>query len=815
MGRGQRGTLAALIVSAVAAGAWAVETISMLLPGEGVTSSLSAAGERRIVAFAGVAGSKLTLTAKASRASSAVPELSLFAPDGSAVALGETNPNGTGKATAKKIELTATGLYRIGVESASAFGGEFTLTTKCKVPLKKTWTATLTGDAPSDAFVPAAPGGVIEVTVAAKGKPPFDPTVELIAPSGASVKLAAGSKGRASIPVARLDELGDYVVRVTGGPGEYKAIAVVKPAKKRALTYHDVEARPEIFSATPTSTTNDVVVTFDLFGVGFASDQTAAIVSGSATKAAGSVTPLATGGAKAQIDLAGVAPGTYSLRIVTRDGNHSDAPEAVTLTNRTPGISSISPYEVFNKDPIPFDIRGGGFDATSTVKLTRVADGVSIPTTVQSRTSHHAILARATPPAYVTGPCDLEVRDPDGSTALRPAAVDLLGFRAAPAPLRIYASSDAWTSFYPRDSVWDTKRGRVMVAVQELRTVVFILFDPATLTVIDSLVINAAALGIHSSGRVVRPRLAYDPVTDTFAMGMTAGVGNSTNYSFVRVVSAADIDDTKLQTTLVSSVTEVTQTTPAANPDDGGYVVVWEEYTTASGSRIKTQVITPQLTTSAASASVVVSHPLGYLWEPVAAYQGNGRFVVAWRGAESDANYAVYATVVDAAGVQTFDAGPYVTATSTAWNDLFQPEVTRNPEDGSMLLAFTYLDVNVYRPGVQRLAPVSASPGPYSALDGNSILPQGYIDSIRWNPARNEFVATMTNVQNRVAIRRVNPDGTIRPAPVLESYEGIWGILYAGPSAGELGLVRAFDGTADDTHAVYTAIMHALAAPLR
>ncbi len=795
--------------------AWAAgETIPMLLPGERVEGSLAATGERKTIAYAGVEGSTLDLGAKALGASRVVPTITLLAPDGTEVDLGATNPKSTGRARARRIALGATGIWRIGVTTPANAGGDFELSTTAKVPLKFSWKASQADAAAfTDHFVPAAPGGVIAVSVTAKGKPSFDPTVELIAPSGRSITTVVGFAGKATIPVARLDELGRYTVRVTGGPGPFSARATVKPAKKRAPTYRDVEAPPEIRSFTPTTTTNDALVRFELDGFAFSTKQTVAIVAGASTQAAGPVKQITPAGAAADFDLSGVPPGTYDILVVTPEGNSATAPGKLLVTNRVPGINSMTPTEVSNKDPYTLDLRGAGFDSTATVSLRRTADALAIPVTVQTRTSHTTIFARVSPPAYVTGPCDLEIRDPDGSKVTIAGGVDLLGFRAPPAAVRQLSAVDAWQSFFPRDSAYDATNGRVLVAVQERNTVAFTLFDATTLAVADSMVLSVADLGI--SGKIVRPRIAWDRVTGTFALGLTAGSSGQA-YAFVRVVSATDLQDTKLQTNLAWAMSAVTQVTPASNGDDGGYVVVWEQYEgAANGAKIKAQVITPQLTANTSAQPVIVSHPLGYLWEPVIAYQGNRRFVVAWAGAaNNDANWAVYATVVNAAGISTGD-GPYVTATSAAWNDLFQPEITPNPSDGSMLLAFTYSDASAYRPGVQRLAPVTANPGPYSALDGSGLLPEGYIDSVRWNPARSEFVATMTNVGDRVAVRRVNPDGTIRASPVLESYEGIWGILYAGPEAGQLGLVRGFDGTADDIHFGGTDVMQALAGPLR
>lgn len=793
--------------------AWAATaTVPMLLPGEKVQGSLAPSGERKTVAYAGVEGSTLDLGAKALRGSRVRPVLTLLAPDGSEADLGATNPKSLGRAQAKRISLGATGTWRIGIETPANAGGDFELWTKAKVPLKFAWSGAQTGAATvTDHFVPAAPGGVIAVSVTAKGRPPFDPTVELLAPSGKSVTKVAGFGGRATIPVARLDELGRYTVRVTGGPGGFAARATVKPAKPRAMTYHDVEAPPEIRSSTPTATANDTLVRFDFEGFAFSTKQTVAIVSGTTTKAAGPVKQLTPTGAMAEFELAGVPPGTYSLQVVTPEGNSAVAPEPLVVTNRTPGFTTITPVEASGKDPFSLDLRGAGFDPTATVTMRRASDSVTIPLAVQSRTSHSAILARVSPPAYVTGPCDVEVRDPDGSNVV--GTVDVLGFRAAPVSLRQLNAVDAWQSFNPRDSAFDATNGRALVAVQEKNTVVFVLFDAATLEIRDTLVLTAANLGI--SGVIIRPRLAWDRVTGTFALGLTAG-SSGRAYAYVRVVSATDLHDMRASATLVAAASAVTQVTPAANGDDGGYLVVWEQYDGAgNGARIKAQVITAQMLVDPGVQTVIATHPVGYLWEPVVAYQGNGRFVVAWAGtANNDFDYAVYATVVDSTGVQTAN-GPYLTATSPNWYDLFQPEITPNLDDGSMLLAFTYYDVDVYRPGVQRLAAGTAQPGPYSSLDANSQLPQGFIDSVRWNPARREFVATMTNVDYRVVVRRVNPDGTIRASPVLESYEGIWGILWAGPQPGDLGLVRAFDGTADDVHFNGTDVMQALAGPLR
>lgn len=807
--RGNRWAILVGLAASAAMRAQAGEEASLLLSGEKIRSTL-ASGERKTVSFAGVEGSSLSVSAKRVQGSRVVPTLTLLDPVGAAVPLGETNPKGGGAAQARKIRLDRTGVWRIGVATPAGAGGAFELSAAAKTPLSFSWKPALAAAAgTADLTFPAAPGGVATVKVTAKGRSAFDPHVEVFAPSGALAASAQAVKGRASLPL-RLDELGGYVVRVSGGPGTAVCKVKVKPPKKRSVAYRDVEARPAIAGFTPASADNDTLVRFDLAGFGYSTAQTVTIVDGVASKATAPVKLVNASGAAAEIDLSGVAPGTYSVRVVTPEGNFATAAAPFVVRNRTPGFTSVTPAEFSNRTPVTIDIRGAGFDPASVVSMTRVADGLVVPLTVDTRDAHSRITATVRPPLWATGACTLEVRDPDGRKGATP--VDLLGFRAAPSVVRQYGGPGAWTEFFPRDSAFDAENGRVLLAMQERDAVSLVLFDADDLDVVDTLVITAADLG--ASVRVVRPRVAWDGVTDTFAIGVIVGTGLYSAH--LRVVSSADLQTTRLQQSLSPGAAFATECTPAANADGGGYLVVFDQ-ATGSGSDIalRAQPIEADLVADPARQRTVDSHPLGYIWEPVVAYQGDGRFVVAWAGsANDDRDYAVHATVVDAAGEATGD-GPYVTATSSNWYDLFQPEVTPNPSDGSVLLGFTYYDVDTYRPGVQRLAPVTAIPGPVSSLDSESQLPEGFIDSVRWSPERNEFVATMTNVLGRVAVRRVNPGGTLRAAGVLESYEGAWGILWSGPQPGQLGLARAFDGVADDDHSSSTLIMQALAGPLR
>jgi hypothetical protein len=189
---------------------------------------------------------------------------------------------------------------------------------------------------------------------------------------------------------------------------------------------------------------------------------------------------------------------------------------------------------------------------------------------------------------------------------------------------------------------------------------------------------------------------------------------------------------------------------------------------------------------------------------------------VAWAGYSDDGlSFAVHATVATSAGVQVAGLGPHVTATSGSWGFVEAPELALDPEDGGVLLAFSYAEGFKFRPAAQRLAPDTAYPEFFAPLDAGMPITGGVLTGLAWNPARREFVATFVGYDDRVALRRIDPDGAPRPAPVVESYEGTSGALWVGGAAGTLGLARGFDGVADDVHDPAATTMKAVVGPIR
>jgi hypothetical protein len=788
----------------------AVGAIEWMLPGETVRATLSSAGEKKTVAFAGVEGSTLDVRATAPDGSRVVPHITVIAPDGVPAIVGDTNPKGTGRAQVTGLALGATGIWRIGVESPPGRGGAFVLSAKARVPLRFAWARTVAAGSDDYQFA-AAPGGTVAISVDSGAGSAFDPSVELIAPSGAIVAKTAGAKGRAAIAHAALRELGRYTVRVSGGPGAFTARAVVRAAKRRRLSYRDVESSPSVLGFSPGTTPNQLAVTLYLDGVGFTDRQTISIGGAAGVVASAPAQPFGYAKAAALLDLADVAPGSYELRVTTPGGRVSVAPARLVVTNRAPTVASVTPADAGAAKSFPLDVLGSGFDSAASVFLRRASDGAAVPLSVISRSGHEGIATTVSPPPYFTGACDIEVRDPDGGRAIAAGGVDLLGYTAAPAAL--HEITAAVPDLYVYDAAYDETRGRVLLAMRDgLTRAVFVLFDAATLSVTDTLTIDAADLG---GGHFDHVRVAWDGVGGTFALCVCSTA--SPAYGVLRVVSAGDIHQTLLQTQMSPAESDhMSRIQAAANRDDGGYLVVWDQFDQAFGRRIRAQSVGVAQTIDTSTQSTVAWSPAGNIADPVTAYQGAGKFVVAWASLTADGfDYAIRATQTDTNGAQVAGAGPYVTATSHAWTATARPDLAVNPADGTMLLTYWYSEGVVYRPASQRLAPKTAAPGPSSKLDLELPILGGGPTSVVWNATRGEFVVVVVTYSNRATLRRVNADGSLRPAPVVESYEGTSAVLYTAAAPGTLGLARGFDGVADDVHDTATTKMQSIAGPLR
>jgi len=83
-----------------------------------------------IVEFEGLAGERVTVSMKADKGQSLLPELAITDPDDAEIA---SDASGKNKSTIKKLELPATGIYQIHMTGAEATIGTYTTKTKGKL----------------------------------------------------------------------------------------------------------------------------------------------------------------------------------------------------------------------------------------------------------------------------------------------------------------------------------------------------------------------------------------------------------------------------------------------------------------------------------------------------------------------------------------------------------------------------------------------------------------------------------------------------------------------------------------------------------
>jgi hypothetical protein len=280
-------------------------------------------------------------------------------------------------------------------------------------------------------------------------------------------------------------------------------------------------------------------------------------------------------------------------------------------------------------------------------------------------------------------------------------------------------------------------------------------------------------------------------VDGTWALCWTTGT-----TSYVRIAAGANLATTVAQHTLgTASVME--QVHAAADPEAGGFIVVHDRWNGGStDGEIWSLHVAPDGSADTTKQTKVVSAGYGLAYQASIAWISSGRFAVAHVGADDGlTSLAIRRIVLNGSGAVFYPS--LICAGVGDWLDLLQPEIARNPNDGSALLAFTYLQQDEFRPACIVLTGAFASPGDVVSLDDEGLRPQGFIDSVVWNPTRNEFVIGLSLAGANIAIRRATPAGKLVPAQYLQEYEGVWAVLFSGGAVDTLGLVHAFDGNAN------------------
>ena len=788
--RARKALYAACIVASVLAESAPAEEppLGMILPGEKLEVLLSAAGDTRTLGVPGVEDARLSVSVKAVRRSKARPELTVIAPDGAVFDAGDAYSVRGSRAAYTKVRLPSTGRWRVGIRSPAGASGVIAIAARVKCPSKYVLPGETTGDAPaSDVTFPAIPHSTVKVGVRALGRETWTPSVELISPSGRSLGTVAGKGAKATLAKIEIAELGDHRVRVTGGQGEFAVTVAVKPPRPRVVTWRDVEAVPEIRAFRPGTTTNDTDVDVFLDGVGFSGTDAVVLSRPGVNPRVKGLDDARSDSAFARIPLDDLAPGEYEVLLATSSGASVTAPGTMRVTNREPAVISVFPPESPCLSTVPMVLAGAGFDLGSTVEAF-AADGSPVPVVFGTRTNHRAVTADLVPGPYDTGVHRIAGRDPTGALGAVQGTIDLLGFTREPSSIR---SVDPWGTNYsvPRDAAWNARDGTVLVAIQGMTSsLTLVLFDPADMSVLDTLSVVA--------GGSTRPHVAWNPVDGTWGLAWRAGTGSGTTAHF-RILDSHDLDST-LADVQLGTADVIYQVDVTCRATTGDWLLAWDSHTADGAGDLMSAVVRPDGTRDT-PAHVLATNANGYIWYPVATEAADdGRYVVVYLGEHADRWYAVRRVVVGEDGATA--SSSVEIAFDVEWL-LSEPKVARNPQDGSVLVGFAYDNLAVFHPAFVRLDGPWALPGDVVTMDDDGIQPWGYLESLVWNPARGEFVAAVDLVLDYdwtyVGVRRIRPDGRIKPLYTPLVYEGWYGTLWSGPDPGQLGLVRAFDGFTD------------------
>ncbi|MCG3134548.1 MAG: hypothetical protein HMLKMBBP_01862 [Planctomycetes bacterium] len=763
-----------------------------MLPGEKVAATMSPDGESKTASVTVVKGARLSATAKATGGSRVTPVLALADPSGTPEDLGGQGVAKGARASFSVRDLDATGAWLVSVSTPPGRGGAFELSVKAKQPSS----VKLAGEGADLAF-DAVDGAVAALSVSMEERGAAAPEVVLRAPSGAALGFPAGAGGRTRVS-AMLDETGTWTVETPGSAGRARVAGKLAWPKPRKLEWRDAEALPRIASYSPTGSANDTALDMYFSGAAFSTQQVVLVTEGASTRKTAPVAALTPGGARASLDLSGLPAGTYRIRVVTPAGNTATADAPFVVSNRAPAFLSYRPADPPWAPDTALVIDGAGFDPACEISMKRLADDASVPISVTSRTGHGRLDVEIDPLPYQVGPCEIRAADPGGPQSPVPLRLDILGLEAPPADVwSLIGNNTEINATYPRRTAWDTSRSRICLSVRVgPGSVRWMLVDPVTLQPGASVTVTGGTTLRHTD-----PRVAYHPLDDTYAFSWyVTGDPSGRQEARVRIVRASDLGTVAdLQ---MDSYGRIFEIDCAADTAAGGWLCVWHRWdgNSASNAYLMARRISAAGVPDAGGAKEIHSAPYGLAAYPAIVEAAADRFIVAHLGVNDNFDaWAIRRIVLIGSGGILYPSAE--TATSPTWSSAFQPEMVRNPETGDILLAFTIEEALTYHPVVQRLTGVGWTGTPIFTVDADGAQPVGFIDSLAWNRARGEYVIATTAGWGEVIIRRMGTDGRIKSAPVLEAYDGIWGVLWSGPDAGDLGFVRLWDGVQDRQYA--------------
>jgi hypothetical protein len=752
-----------------------------LLPGEKVKDTLPPEGAKRTAGLAVLAGVPCTVTVRAAGKSQVRPTVVYTDATGTRVYPGAALREKGGSSRLRGFRFETTGVCRATLSTPRDAGGAFELSYASRPPSRAAARGTAAGDPAAGVVTFDAHAGTTlqSLSIVATAKPAWAPTVEILGPGGVSLGAVTGAGSKATLRGVVLPDLGTYSVKVTGGTGEFRMVAALRPPKKSPRTWAGVEAAPLVTSFAPPSSPNDTQLQFALTGVGLSTRHSVRFSQGGVNRFTRLVTAEADDGATVALDLEGVAPGAYDLSVSSPAGHVVPLAAPFVVTNRVPVITRAEPELVPNgtyPDGAPVTVHGAGIDVGATVEVRLASDGTLVPTTVETRVSHARLELKLAIPDYVTGKCSVDVTDPGGAKTRLADGIDIVGLRGAPKRLWSYAGGDYDLGLQPYDADYDPETGHALVALLDGDRAVLVLVDCADLSVLDTRVVTGG------SGRYLDAvAVAWNATQGTWGLvAVVRQAGTAADSAYYWVIDRSDLD-VSVGSGVLGSAAEVSEADIAPDLVSGGWMAVYDRWAGGTAkAEIRAQPIGPAGTMDSLRQTTLMEAALGGVNAPAIGNLSGRRFLVvnaAEAGSVPNLARTVRRTIIDSDGAVV--GGNNEVGGSNLWATVWRFRMARNPHDGTTLVTFNTSDVSSSR---GRAFTVSDGSGHTS--DIREVAPElqggSWAWDVGWSEARREFVVGAYLGGELSTLLRMDSAALRVPAPIADFYWGQCPVVFGG-----------------------------------
>ncbi len=460
----------------------------------------------------------------------------------------------------------------------------------------------------------------------------------------------------------------------------------------------------------------------------------------------------------------------------------------------------MSPNPIRPDVPLTVTLAGGGIDPSATLTFVRDTDQTAVVPTAVRRLRHDRVEVDLQLAPFMTGTYSITARDPDGGETTSQAVFEALG-KSGPEVIATPYSSGGFAAAYVADAAMTDNGSGVVLAIGATASAAgqaarFVRLDGATYLAEET--VNDPPIG---SGAVrFSPTVAWNEKDKTWGL---ASVNSTTSVddAYFRIVRENDLSDVVVDLPLASSA-RISRLDVAADPVDGGYIVVWDEDDLSANSiaRLWGARVQPDGTLAPGSPRLLLEDTVSFIHAPAIVRQADDTLVIGYATAPPSGLALGYRVMVVDDALSLLHPS-LVVASSATWKAVYPPYLAAQP-NGTVIVAFEYIRqddlTNTQYVPLTELGVIT----PPAAVDlsGTSSHPFGIAGTIAWSPDREEFIAPIVVFVNDIEVRfrRIRANGTIVNDDVHVKYEGLYGAVFAGKEPGAVGVTFCHDGVYDD-----------------